>query len=533
MNERAESVINVAAGAMPLARLDSATFERAIENSFVATIVVDATDEDLPILYANQAFARLTGYRIEEVLGRNCRFLQGKDTDASSVEALVAAFREGVEASCELLNYRKDGSAFWNAISISPVTDGGGNVSFFFGYQQDVSPRREAEEALAQAMKLEAVGKLTGGVAHDFNNIMQVVTSAFETISSSLSDEHKTPRLNRMIDIGLSATERGAMLTKQLLAFSMKQRLEVRVLSATECVMRLSSVLHQALGDEVQTELQLDQNVWLCEADPTQLETTILNLAINSRDAMHASALRQLTVSTANRELSTKEGKRLGIAEGRYVEIGLLDTGCGIPLHLMARVLEPFFTTKAKGTASGLGLSTAYGFARQCGGTLYLESTPDLGTHVHLLIPAVDRPPGHLVAVESVVPGRPPQMRILVVDDRKEVAEMTQLCLEFSGYDVDVAYDAKEALTLIESGNIFQLLLTDIVMPGELDGIGLARRVVNNYPGIKVLLMTGFTGEGDDSLDIEFPVIRKPFGQEDLRRRVAQLISETRASNGV
>jgi PAS domain S-box-containing protein len=505
-----------------IASVDTAVLAKGIEASSVGMVVTEA-DGDYAILYANDAFLQMTGYAREEVLGRNGRFLQGHDTSKEALQEIAEALRQQREVTTELLNYRKDGSTFWNLLYISPIRDETGRLAYYFGYQRDISQRKETEEALQQAMRLEALGKLTGGVAHDYNNLLQVIQSSLEVIELTVAgNEDIARRTTRSIDVCRRAIERASTLTKQLMVFAKRQTFASTPIDVNELLERLRSVLTPALGEEIQIRLHLQPDLWHCTADPAQAEPILVNIAINARDAMKGATDQRLDISTFNRELSASEARLRGVPPGRYVEIVVADNGPGIPHDILHRVLDPFFTTKTEGKGAGLGLSVAYGFARQSGGTLYIESKQGNGASIHILLPYTDASlPGDMEQrVQSASPAQP---RILLVEDRSDVASTTSQMLELLGYQAAVARDADAALQLLAHDSAYELLLSDIIMPGSMDGIALARTVSRQYPDLKVLLVTGYA-QMTDTQQLEFPVLSKPYRHADLARKLRDLL---------
>lgn len=510
--------------------VDTATLAKAIEASSVGMIVTDATD-GRAILYANDAFLRMTGYAREEVLGRNCRFLQGRDTSKEAVREITEALRQGREVSTELLNYRKDGSSFWNLLYVCPLRDELGRITYFFGYQRDISQRKETEEALQQALRLEALGKLTGGVAHDYNNLLQVIQTSLEMIELSVSaNEDIARRTTRSIESCRRAVERASTLTKQLMVFAKRQAYASTSIDINDLLERLCSVLTGVLGEEIKVNLQQAPQLWRCKADPAQAETMLMNIAMNSRDAMQGAASQRLDIATFNRELSAREAALRSIEHGRYVEIVIADNGPGMPTDILKHVLDPFFTTKTEGKGVGLGLSVAYGFARQSGGTLYIESTEGVGTTTHILLPYTDasQPDGR---ERGDAPAPSSQPRILLVEDRSDVAASTAQLLEMLGYQATVARDADMALQSLAQNGIYQLLLSDVVMPGSMDGIALARTAMKQYPSLKVLLVTGYAHIAEKE-DLEFPVLCKPYRHADMARKLRELLYRRASDDG-
>ncbi|GAB2592213.1 PAS domain-containing protein [Dyella jejuensis] len=519
----------------PLSRsVDIATMAKAIEASGIGMIITD-TAGDRPILYANAAFLRMTGYERDEVLGRNCRFLQGPETSKETIREIGDALQQQREVSVELINYRKDGSAFWNLLHVCPIHDDDGKPAFFFGYQRDISLRKETAEALQQALRLEALGKLTGGVAHDYNNLLQVIQTSLEVIELSVASHQDIARRTAGTLVNCRrAIDRASMLTRQLMVFARRQKFSSTPIDINQLFERLRSVLTQALGEEVQVQLHLEPALWHCSADPAQVEPIIVNIAINSRDAMKGAADQRLEISTFNRELSKEEAALRSVEAGRYVEIVIADNGPGIPQGILNRVLDPFFTTKTEGKGVGLGLSVAYGFARQSGGTLYIGSKEGMGTSIHILLPYTDAPLGMSSppASEQKVTLPASQPHILLVEDRVDVASTTRHMLELLGYDVTVANDADSALQVLAQVPAFDLLLSDVVMPGAMDGIALARKAAGQYPHLQVLLVTGYADIGEQG-DLEFPVLSKPYQQADLSRALRDILFRNAGARSV
>lgn len=511
--------------------MESVTSDRGLLTQIVEQsrigIIVTSVSGDQPILYANQAFADLTGYGLDEVMGRNCRFLQGADTAPESVAELRDAIGQGRTVVIELLNYRKDGSAFWNQLHVHPILGTDGRPEYLLGYQRDVTQRRHLEERLQQVRRLEALGVLTGGIAHEFNNLLQVMTSTLDVLEvhAGLSGEDALP-MTTPIDNGRAAIARVEALTSQLQTFARGKTGATAVAKVNEVVDSLREILRRALGEAVQVEFDLEATVGSCCIDRVLAETCLVNIAINAREAMVDRAERRLLIRTGRCDVEGEQAQAFRIEAGAYFTIELIDTGRGMDAATLERALDPFFSTK--GTRGvGLGLSTAYGFARQSGGTLTLDSQPGKGTRVTLLLPAVSPEPE---AVEIADEPQPAQrsINVLLVDDREDLALIVREMLRFEGFEVTAANDAAQALAMLESGAAFDLLLSDVVMPGELDGIALAQRVRDRFPQTRILLMSGFTGRelGPDAL--EFDLIAKPFRLPELLSRIRAAVAAGR-----
>ncbi|MCJ2133062.1 PAS domain-containing protein [Methylobacterium sp. J-026] len=501
-------------------------FFAAVETTRMPMIVTDPRQPDNPIIFANRAFLAMTGYTPEELVGRNCRFLQGPDTDRGTIAQVRTAIAEKREFATEILNYRKNGSTFWNALFVSPVYNADGELVYYFGSQLDVSRRRDAEDALGQAQKMEALGQLTGGIAHDFNNLLQVIVGYIDILAAGLEKpDADRARLGRAAENIRQAAERATTLTQQLLAFARKQRLEGRAVNLNTLVEGMGEMVARAVGEAVKVELDLAADLWNCRVDPTQAEVAILNVLINARDAMPDGGT--VRISTENIEVALRDREIGALRDGRYVSIAIRDTGTGIPQAVLARVMDPFFTTKEEGKGTGLGLSTVYGFAKQSGGAAQIESAVGAGTTVRLSFPATDgavnTPPK--VALRSV--DRQGTETILIVDDRADVAEVARTILRDFGYVTLMAGNAREALEILDSSERVDLLFTDLIMPGGMNGVLLAREAVRRQPKLKVLLATGYAEASLERTDIggsEFDLLNKPYRRTELVRRVRAIL---------
>ncbi|WP_375465634.1 hybrid sensor histidine kinase/response regulator [uncultured Methylobacterium sp.] len=505
----------------------SEIFFAAVETTRMPMIVTDPHQPDNPIIFANHAFAAMSGYAPEELIGRNCRFLQGPETDRASVEQLRAAIAERREHSTEILNYRKDGSTFWNALFVSPVHDTNGALVYYFASQLDVSRRRDAEEALGQAQKMEALGQLTGGIAHDFNNLLQVIVGYVDILSAGLEKpEADRARLGRAAQTIRHAAERATALTQQLLAFSRKQRLEGRTVNLNALIEGMGELLARSIGETIAVDLDLAPDLWNCRVDPTQAEVAILNVVINARDAMPDGG--RIRIATENRDVEASDITGTGpLRTGRYVGIAIADSGTGMPPSVLARVMDPFFTTKEEGKGTGLGLSMVYGFAKQSGGAAQIESTLGAGTTVRLSFPATETPVSDLPKAATRAIDRQGTETVLIVDDREDVAELARTILRDFGYTTLMAGNGREALEILDGNDRIDLIFTDLIMPGGMNGVMLAREARRRQPRLKVLLTTGYAEaslERTDAGGSEFDLLNKPYRRTDLVHRVRAVL---------
>ena len=380
-----------------------------------------------------------------------------------------------------------------------------GEAREIFGVILDATERKNLEEELAQARKMEAVGQLTGGVAHDFNNLLTVVLGNIDIMGRKAEDE---PRRARRIDAVRQAAERGRDLTRQLLAFSRRQHLSPVSLDVNGLISEFAPLLRQAVGESVTLKLSLAKTPLCALVDPTQLETVLLNLAVNARDAM-------------------PEGGRLTIATRRdadLVAIEVSDTGVGMSPEVRERVFEPFFTTKEVGRGSGLGLSQVYGFVRQSEGDIQIRTAPGEGATFVLRLRASAEPAEQAAARPQPALVEGGNEHILVVEDDSTVLNLTSDILSGLGYQVTTATHAAEALGILQSDAKIDLLFSDVVMPGGVSGVSLARTARELRPGLRILLTSGYVGDGPELRTSEFPLLDKPYAVEGLARKLRKLL---------
>jgi PAS domain S-box-containing protein len=386
-----------------------------------------------------------------------------------------------------------------------------GEAREIFGVILDATDRKLLEEQLVQARKMEAVGQLTGGVAHDFNNLLTVVLGNVDMLDRKAEDE---ARRTRRIEAIRQATERGRDLTRQLLAFSRRQHLSPVSVDVNALIADFAPLIRQAVGEAVTCEIELAAETLCAHVDPTQLETALLNLAVNARDAMPTGGV----LAIATRREADPLGDRV------VVEVG--DTGVGMTPEVRERVFEPFFTTKEVGKGSGLGLSQVYGFVRQSEGEVRVDSAEGQGTRFQLRLPVSDAEP---IAIRS--DERPTEItggaeRILLVEDDPTVLALTLDMLTGLGYRATTATNATEALDVIRSDARIDILFTDVVMPGGISGVDLARTARELRPGLPVLLTSGFMGEGAVLETAEFPLLDKPYETAQLAAKLRGILDK-------
>ncbi|WP_460826483.1 hybrid sensor histidine kinase/response regulator, partial [Massilia terrae] len=385
-----------------------------------------------------------------------------------------------------------------------------------------------AHEQLHQSQKLEAVGQLTGGVAHDFNNVLQVIMSNLQMLQMSLAGN---PAAQRRLEAAAFAADRGAKLSSQLLAFARRQPLQPQAVNLSSVLRRMDELLRRSLGEAVQIETVVSGGLWTTLADPHQLENVILNLAINARDAMKGSG--RLTLELGNALLDDQYvANEREVPAGQYVMLAISDNGCGMPPSVRERAFEPFFTTKREGEGTGLGLSMAYGFVKQSQGHIRIYSEVGSGTTIKIYLPRCHEPEAELTepAAGRAVGG---DETILVVEDDPAVQATTVDILSGLGYRVLKANDGQGALTILQSGVAADLLFTDVVMPGPVRSPELARKAKQLLPKIEVLYTSGYTQNAivhDGRLDPGVELISKPYRREDLARKIRTMLDRRRGA---
>jgi signal transduction histidine kinase len=396
-------------------------------------------------------------------------------------------------------------------------TRSGGTVSI----RADITELKQAQEQLRQAQKLQAIGQLTGGVAHDFNNLLAVIFGHAELLEDRLgSDDHS-------IQAVIRAARRGAELTQRLLAYSRRQPLQPKPIALGELAHGMSNLLRRTLGETIEVQIISVPGLWRAKADPGQLENALLNLAINARDAMLDSG--NLTIEITNATFDEDDvGNRTDVAVGDYVMLSVSDTGSGMAKEVLEQAFEPFFTTKDVGEGSGLGLSMVYGFAKQSGGDVEIQSDPGNGTTVKLYLPRSTGNPGQAKqeSARLAVP-RGQGETILVVEDDAEVRLLVETMLREFGYRVLTAENASAAKGILQAGSPIDLLLSDVVLPGDVSGPGLVAQLRQSDPLLKVLFMSGYS-EGSFGRQIALPesreLLSKPFRKPDLARKVRDIL---------
>jgi PAS domain S-box-containing protein len=462
----------------------------------------------------NAGGQRIKGYLPEEIIGQHfSRFYSKPDQAAGRPARALRLSLENGRYEEEGWRVRKDGTFFWASVIIDPIRDDEGRLLGFAKITRDISERREAQlnlekiqQQLAQSQKLDALGQLTGGVAHDFNNLLMVISGSASALKKVTQDDPKALRAVQAIE---TACQRGASLTGQLLTFARRQSVNPQTIDIRESILSVREVLDTGLGSVIGLRIEAGEGLWPITVDPAEFETALVNLAVNARDAMPDGG----TVTVQARNVVFDDGAR----KGDHVAITVRDTGVGIPPDLVARIFDPFFTTKPIGKGTGLGLSQVHGFAHQAGGTVTVDSKLGEGTSFTIYLPrstaTLRQQPEE---VSSFGTGT-----VLLVEDNPEVAVASTGLLEQLGYSVRWASDADTALKEIARDGI-DFVLSDIVMPGKMDGLALARELKKRNPRLPILLASGYSDAAQNAKG-EFPILRKPYRIHELNEALSRL----------
>ena len=493
---------------------------KAIEQTPVGTII---TDMQSTIEYANPAFAKITGYAVEEVVGKSTEFLISGKISADILQDIKETVAQGRIWQGEIKSIKKDGQDYWLRLVVSPMTDSNGRITHILTNIEDITERKQLENELVQKQKMEAIGRLAGGIAHDFNNLLTVINGYSQLILHSMPKENP---LYTQIEQIFQAGERAKNLTGQLLAFSRKQIRQPEPLNLSQLVRNLEKMLTRLIGEDIEIICDLDENLWAIESDKSQIEQIILNLMINARQAMPNGG--QITIKTENFVPEASMLKKYPeIQSGKYVRLSIEDTGIGMDEETQKHIFEPFFTTKPVGQGTGLGLATVYGIIKQNNGYIYVKSALNQGTKFCIYFPAVEKETSleeNQTLLKEDLRGKE---TIFLVEDDPSVRELTLRSLNYFGYKVIVSANGEEALKKFKQNNIHvDLLITDVIMPG-MSGKKLVDLIRKKKPGLKVLFMSGYSEDQISKqgiLNKEINFIQKPFAPMDLVKRLREIL---------
>jgi two-component system, cell cycle sensor histidine kinase and response regulator CckA len=493
----------------------------------IAVVTVDGRR-----LYNSPSYEKVLGYSAEELEHTSAYEQIHPDDIQAVITAAEKARTTGVGHRLEYRIRHKNGE--WRLLesTASAVCGASNKVEKLVIVNRDITERRDLEQQLGLSQRLEAVGRLSGGIAHDFNNLLGVIIGYAEALQTSIGPDNP---MREAIDEIQKAANRAAALTQQLLAFSRKQVLELKVLALNSIIADMEKMLLRLIGEDVVLKFNPGSELGMVKADRGQIEQVILNLAVNARDAMPRAG--ELRIETANAELTERDALRHRyVIPGQYVLLKVTDTGVGMDETTQAHIFEPFFTTKGKGKGTGLGLATVYGVVKQSGGYIWVDSAPGKGTAFRIFLPRAEG------SEEKAAPAKPADDRregprtILLVEDEDSLRKLTEATLKRAGYVVLTASNAEEVIgSVARTKESVDLLLTDVIMPGMSGGV-LAKQLSAHWPQMRVLFMSGYTdGAIEEHGDLKpgLVLLRKPFTSDTLLRAVGDALSQTpaRAAN--
>jgi PAS domain S-box-containing protein len=484
-----------------------------------ATIVM--TDKHGVIRYINPAFTTITGYTREDVDGRTPSLLKSGETLENVYADLWLTITAGSTWNHRLKNRKKNGSLYWINLIISPLRDGRNQIIGYVGVGEDVTEQVKLESHLYQSQKMEALGQLTGGVAHDFNNLLGVIRGNLELLQDVAGDPG---RRRELLSDAIGAVESGSALTRRLLAFARRQPLAAKPTDLGDLVSGLEDLFRRALGESIELRHRVAPDLWPAIVDPHELEHALLNLVLNARDAMPAGGV--LGIEAGNAILDEEYAAQYtDVTAGEYAQLTVSDSGIGMTPGVLDRVFDPFFTTKEEGKGSGLGLSVAYGFVKQSGGHIRIYSEPGQGTTVRLYLP---RAGGNATdAAADRATARPlGHARILVVEDNARMRKVILAMLRNQGHHVEEATHGAEAIRVLNDAGPFRLMITDVGLPGGMDGTELAAKARMQQHDLTILFMSGYAAPAMLNQEDSYELIAKPFGREELLTKVQALLAE-------
>ncbi|MBE0506245.1 MAG: PAS domain S-box protein [Marinospirillum sp.] len=473
------------------------------------------------IVFVNEAFERITGYSKEEVIGRSPRLLQGPDTQASELRRIGNALRQWQPVRGELLNYRKNGEPFWFELDIVPLADETGWFTHWVAVERDITQQKQMQQQLMHVQRMESVGQLTGGIAHDFNNLLTVISGNLELLVEQLAAQ---PQLQLLAKTSARAADRGTQLTRSLLTFAREQMLQPVEVCINQLIDDMLPLLESSVGERMNIKLYPGVNLWPALIDESYLESILLNLVINARDATPLGGA--VILETANITLDENYAARNAeVTAGDYVMLVVSDSGSGIQPEIIDRIFDPFFTTKDKTRGTGLGLSMVFGFIKQSGGHISVYSEPGQGTCFRLYLPRATKDVRtSALPRRPVVAAEPQGKTLLVAEDNELVRAFAVSQLQATGYSVIAVETGDEALAVIKAGKAVDLLFTDVIMPGALNGLQLAEAVRQLKPELPVVFTSGFTADAfphPAGQELPEKLLIKPYKRQDLLEAIA------------
>jgi len=503
---------------------------RSVEQSPASIILTDVNGN---IEYVNPKFEEVTGYTAEEVKGKNPRILNSGNTEPAVFQELWQTITTGNKWQGEIQNRKKNNELFWEFVSISPVKDDKGIITHYLAIKEDITESKKLQSQIIQSQKMDSIGNLAGGIAHDFNNLLTAI-SGYAELALLKSNQNKP--IEKELKAVLQSGERASNLTRQLLAFSRKQLIEPKILNLNDLIKELDKLLHRLISEEIVINLELDDSIPNIKADPGQIEQILMNLLINARDAIEMKTdyqtEKRITIETKIIYLDNSYvSKHSGSAEGNHVQIIVSDNGSGMSEEVKNRVFEPFYTTKAKGRGTGLGLATVYGIVKQNKGTIYIYSEEGSGTTFKINWPVYDDNSPVAQKNKMTQEFLRGNETILLVEDDTNVREFAYNSLKELGYNVISAENGVHGLQIVHEQNLYEkidILVTDLIMP-KMNGKQLAQKLKKIIPDILILYTSGYTDNyivKNSMLEKGLNFLHKPYSIVDLSNKLREILNK-------
>jgi len=492
---------------------------RAIEQSPVSVII---TDFEGTIEYVNPKFSEVSGYSKDEVIGQNTRFLKSGEIPSDEYKSLWETITYGKEWRGLFHNLKKTGELYWESASVSPVKNQDGDITHFLAVKEDITEQMETEQQLAHALKLEATGQLTSGIAHDFNNLLTIISGNTQLLIDD-NNRFDKKEMSEILNDVFSAAKDGEELIQRLLQMLRKTKPRTNIFDVNQIILDVKKVLDRMLGEDIDLNINVARDNFTILADPNQLESALLNLAVNSRDAMPNGG--EFTIETKRLVVNSRtDANYPDLKPGEYITIRVRDNGIGMDQNTIKHAHEPFFTTKEVGKGTGLGLTMVYNFTRQSGGNLHIDSTPGMGSIITMFLAATTQIATEDQSQQSTNNVPRGNKTILVVEDNKNVRRFAVRSLESLGYHVLETDNSDTAMEILATeGHTIDLLFSDISIPGNKNGQELALWSTINKPGISVALTTGLRTEMFNEQVLHenaIPLLRKPYSLEKLAQYI-------------
>lgn len=504
-------------------------FWRVVEQCPVSIVI---TDTHGVVEYVNPHFCQVTGYQPEEVFGQNPRFLKSGNTPTDTYQDLWKTISSGEIWRGEFQNKKKNGELFWESATICPVHDHTNKITHFVALKENITEHRVKDRMLTQAMKMEAVGRMTDGIAHDFNNLLTIILGNLQFLLQDI-DQNEHGEMQELIADAMSAAYDGSNLIKQLLIFSRRKEPVSKPMELTTFMESMQYLLNRVIPEDIRMRLEVTGDIGTVLIDANRLESAILNLAINARDAMPDGG--ELVISLEMAILPEPEEVIGGlIPAGNYILLRIADNGIGMTEDIRRQAVEPFFTTKPGASGTGLGLSMVNDLIVQSGGGIRIESEPGIGTTIILILPMHQHSAELSTDDQEILDALPRgNETILVVEDKDKVRRFANRILSRLGYRLIEAENAAEAVKYLQTNNDIDLLFTDIVMPGDMDGRELAHHASSWKSTLKILLTTGMESrlEKNSRAHMDFPLLRKPYSAEQLAQSIRSVLNTGRLTS--